>query len=55
MITRRGLFGGVALALASMLGALTVALTPGAEAKKRKRRKKKGGSGGSGGGSSGGY
>ena len=52
MITRRGLVGGMALALASMLGVLTVAVTPDAEAKKKKGRKKKGG-GGSSGGSSG--
>jgi hypothetical protein len=52
MITRRGLYGGVALALATMLGALTVA-SPDAAAKKKKgkKKKKKGGGGSSGGGS----
>jgi hypothetical protein len=44
MITRRGLLGGLAFTLASIMGALGLAATPDvADARKKRRRRRKGG------------
>jgi hypothetical protein len=43
MITRRGLLGGLAFTLASILGALGLAATPDLAQARRRRRRRKGG------------